>query len=98
MTTKQSDQDVVAEMVEEFKKKYKSVERYLRIGQEDLLCDWLTTTLTQLVKEVEAGVTHSTLQQIMDDVSMLHQQKELDDNGFCTVRDLLHSKALQDNK
>lgn len=45
--------------------------------------------------EMVESVTHSLLQEIMDDVSILHQRKELDDNGFCTMRDLLHSKAIK---
>jgi hypothetical protein len=48
----------------------------------------------QRIKEVETQI----LQEVMDDLTLLHKRKEIDDNGFCTVRDLLHSKALQDKK
>ena len=63
----------------------------------ELLSEKLTQTLQterQKREEMVEAERHSTLQEIMDDVVLLHKQKELDDNGFCTVRDLLHSKAL----
>ena len=82
-----------------------------RIERKEGYQNRLRQTLTTHTKEVreqtlaevrEDSATHSLLQEIMDDVSMLHQRKELDDNGFCTMRDLLHSKAinnlLDDNK
>ena len=83
MTTK-NIKDAVAESVEEF-----AIDQSWKIVDaeeaQDAI-DWLHTTLTQYHQDL--------LQEIMDDVDLLHKRKELDDNGFCTIRDLLRSKAL----
>ena len=80
---------------EEIKKEVLEIGEYLGCNSGEL---W--SEMSKLLDQAfEAGKgekynTHNILQEIMDDVSLLHQRKELDDNGFCTIRDLLHSKAI----
>lgn len=82
-----------------------------RIEEKELITKEIEARAADLRKEeayrlgkmegYQAGIDEAgtqTLQEIMDDLTLLHKRKEIDDNGFCTVRDLLHSKALQDKK
>lgn len=69
-------QDVVAERVEELYKKWDSYDependQYGFMAQDgrvrvEFVADWLTTTLTQLVKEVEAGERNRILSKLED--------------------------------
>ena len=65
---------------------------FLEVRREDLIKAFTADRTT----EREAGAIESETERqiIMDTVTMLHEQDEMQDTAFCKLRDLLHGFAL----
>lgn len=83
-------------LVEQLFHYYDDIDCAVTVDQRITAKEQAELWLKRILADTQDNTRHMVLQDIMDEVSILHKKKELDDNGFCTMRDLLNGKALTD--